>query len=160
MNTKISRWVVGTVILLGSIVANAETGFHEEGFIDVSTTVFGDTTFTHQLDRGLYSLSLSDYGLPDYFVTGSLGVQVYSGINPLADFAAGSYSGALDLAGGLYTFHVYGDASNALGVGSFGLTVAPVPEPNTAMLLFIGTGFVLGYARKRKHAPAISTENA
>jgi len=148
MKKMIAIWVLAISALMGHVAAQAATTYYEEGYIDSTTTV-ADTTFAFYLNAGDYALDLVDWETPAPFLAGILGVSVSKASSSVATFfGAGSYSLSA-LESGLYTFYVFGNPYNSYGVGSFGLTVSAVPEPNTVALLVAGLALLGMYARRR-----------
>lgn len=148
MKKMIAIWMLAISALMSHVAAQAATTYYEEGYIDSTTTV-ADTTFAFYLNAGDYALDLVDWETPAPFLAGILGVSVSKASSSVATFfGAGSYSLSA-LESGLYTFYVFGNPYNSYGVGSFGLTVSAVPEPNTAALLVAGLALLGMYARRR-----------
>jgi hypothetical protein len=99
---------------------------------------FSGETFTFVADETplLYEVTLTDFDFPTAFDV--LAVAITTSTEPVVELLAPGTTTFSAEFGTTYFANVLGLADEAVGVGLFGIRVAAIPEPGTALLLAVG----------------------
>jgi hypothetical protein len=142
-------WIVMTIVLLGSPhYAGATPVLEETGFI----FGFSGETFSFVADQTplVYMVTLTDFEFPTAF--DFLGVAITTSTEKVAELLAPGMTTFDVEFGKTYFANVLGDAADSSGAGLFGISVVPVPEPDTLALLAMGFAGLAQVSRRRRPA--------
>ena len=151
---KLGR-VAGAVVLALGVTANVNAALVQE------TRVFDEVDFfikTFDITSLVsHTVTLSDNNFLTSFDTLALAITKTGGETVQTLTAPGSFS-FTPTATGSYTAIVFGDpgVSNGIELGTFGVTVAAVPEAETWAMMLVGMGLVGWQLRRKVKASAAS----
>jgi hypothetical protein len=128
------RIAIVIVLLSAPHYAGATTVLEETGFI----FGFSGETFSFVADETplVYEVILTDFEFPAAFDL--LGVAITTSTDNVAQLLAPGTTTFTAEFGKTYFANVLGNAADSAGAGLFGIQVASIPEPGTALLLASG----------------------
>jgi len=143
--------LIATLVPVRSVFADTVL-YDSSGFIE------GAQAFTQSFDitaAGTLTVTLSD--VPWLDAVSNLGLFVTSANGVLAP-TIGAGTETIQVQPGMVYAHWYGQASGPYGLGVYGLKVdfspgvAPVPLPNSLIMILSGLGLLLGWQRPARIA--------